>query len=217
MVQFNLLPEVKIEFIKARRQKHMISVIAIITGAICLGILIISLFVVLVAQPQLIKSADNKIQENSASIKKVPDINKVLTVQNQLGRLTTLHEEKPTVSRVFQYLSQTTPRDATLNKVLIDFANSTMTIGGQADTINIVRIYTDTLKLTDYQREGESTSTKAFKEVVLTNFSVTEEGSTFSISLKFDPTIFKDKETGLKLVVPPNAGASKDNVFTEDK
>ena len=70
MIQFNLLPDVKIEFIKAKRQKHMITIVAMIVGAVSLGIFLISLFIVMVAQPQLIKSANNKIYESNEELKK---------------------------------------------------------------------------------------------------------------------------------------------------
>lgn len=217
MVQFNLLPEVKIEFIKARRQKQMITVIALIAGAVSLGIFIISVFVVMIAQPQLIKMADNKINESNETLKAVPDINKILTVQNQLDQLTKLHEEKPAVSRIFQYLNQVTPKGAALNKLTVDMTNNTMTVGGTADSLNTVRIFTDTLKLTTYQSDGAASNAKAFPEVVLASFATTDRGATFSITMKFDKAIFESTQTNLLLNVPPSAGGSKENVFTEEQ
>lgn len=217
MIQFNLLPDVKIEFIKAKRQKHMITIVAMIVGAVSLGIFLISLFIVMVAQPQLIKSANNKIYGSNEELKKVADINKILTVQNQLTQLTPLHENKPAVSKTFQYLSQVTPKGITLTKLNVDFANSTMTIGGDADSLNTVRIFADTLKLTSFQNDGDEASTRAFKEVVLASFSTGEKGVSFSITLKFDPTIFKGTESNLQLNVPPSAGGTKENVFTEEQ
>lgn len=215
MVQFNLLPDVKIEFIKARRQQHTITFIALIVGSVSLGIFILSFFVVNIAQPQLIKIADKNIKKNNQQLQSVADINKMLTVQNQLDQLTNLHDQKPAVSNIFKFLSQITPSDVTLNKLTLDMTQSTITLGGTAKSLNAVRIFADTLKLTEYQLGEGGESKKAFSEVVLSNFSTGDKGTTFTLTFKFDPAIFSGTDENLQLVVPSSAGASKENVFTE--
>lgn len=215
MVQFNLLPDVKVEFINARRQKHLLSTIALIAGAICLGIFIISFFIANVAQKQYLKSLNGDIAKNSKTLREIPDINKILTVQNQLGRLTELHEHKPVTSRVFEYLTQVTPKEASLNKLNLDYSTTTLIIGGKAPSLNTIRIFTETLKATQYESADGASTAKAFSEVVLTTFTVGEEGTDFTIAMKFDPIVFDGKQEGLKLNVPVTAGANKEDIFKE--
>lgn len=193
----------------------MITVIAIIVGSVCLGILFVSFFVVNVVQTQLIKSTDNNIKASSKKLQAVPDVNKILTVQNQLGQLTTLHENKHVTSRVFEYLSKLTPTNATLNLLTLDHTANTITLGGKADSLDTVRIFADTLKQTEFQTPGSTQAPKAFSEVVLSSFSTGKDDTQFTIMFKFNPEIFNSSQVGSELIVPANAGSTKDNVFTE--
>lgn len=214
MVQFNLLPEVKIEFIKAQRSKHGLTVIAFVVAAICLGVLIVAFFIANIVQKQYVKSLSGTITTLSQEVKGVEDINKILTVQNQLGKLTELHEHKPVTSRVFRYLTQVTPSDASLNKLVLDYSLKSLVVGGKATSLDTVRVFADTLKATKYQTP-EGTEKNAFSEVVLTSFNTGDKGTDFTITMKFDPIIFEGKQDGLVLVVPASAGANKEDVFKE--
>lgn len=109
MVQFNLLPDIKMQYIKAQRTRHLVTFIATLASIISIGLLLLALFFVYGVQRQLIRGLDDKIKKSSSSLKQVEDVDKILTVQNQLNSLTGLHESKPTISRVFGYLQKTTP------------------------------------------------------------------------------------------------------------
>lgn len=215
MVQFNLLPDVKVEFIKAQRSKHGLTVIAVVTSAVCLGVFAVSFIVANVAQKQYLSIVNDDITSLNNKLKSVEDVNKILTVQNQLAKLTQLHEGKPVTSRVFGYLTQVTPKDISLNKLTLDHTLTTMIVGGKAASLDAVRVYADTLKATEYET-GDSKK-RAFSEVVLTNFSTGDGGTNFTISMKFDPTIFDGRQQDVRLIVPINAGANKDDLFKEDK
>lgn len=195
MIQFNLLPDVKLEYIKTRRTKHMVSMIsmALIIGSL---VILVGLFsIVNGIQKKHLSDLNEDIKESTAELKKIPELNKVLTIQNQLNNLTSLHEQSPATSRVFDYLAQLTPEKATISNVKLDFEQQTLTVTGNADALSTVNQYVDTLKFTTYSVKGVEGSSKAFNSVVLTSFSKDENKVTYQIDFKFDPVIFDNTKT----------------------
>lgn len=201
MIQFNLLPDVKLEYIKARRSKRMVLMIATgVTGASLL--IFIGMFMVVnVLQPKHISDLNKDIAKDTATLKAIPDVNKILTVQNQLTSLTALHDQKPISSRTITYLEQLTPAKATIGDTKVDFAAHTITLTGGADALSTVNKFVDTLKFTDYTVAGQTDAKRAFSDVVLTSFSTGEKGVTYQLSFSFDPVIF-DGTKQVTLVVP---------------
>ncbi|MCA9326911.1 hypothetical protein KDA14_00095, partial [Candidatus Saccharibacteria bacterium] len=167
MVQFNLLPDVKLEFVKARRTKYMMTFVSVVVGAVALAVLLFALFYVNVVQRKSLNDLNKDIKSYSTELKNVEDLSKILTVQNQLNTLTSLHDKKPVSSRMFGYLTQLTPNQLSLTKLSVNFDESTMSISGTAPTLDPVYVFTDTLKSAQYTVEGSDTSSKPFSEVVL--------------------------------------------------
>jgi hypothetical protein len=201
MIQFNLLPDVKVQYLKAQRQKHLvvfISTIAVI-GAIALFVILIVFVDVL--QKKNLSDLSTDIKTNSSQLQSTPDLSKILTVQNQLKSLPSLHDQKAVATRLFPYLTQLTPSKATISKLDIDFSQNTMTISGEADTLDTVNVYTDTLKFTTYKGDGINGAPKAFSSVVLSAFGRDKKGATYTITLSFDPTIFSE-DSNVTLTVP---------------
>ncbi len=213
MVQFNLLPDIKLEYIKSQRTKHLVTFIATLAGLISIGLLLFSMFVVYVVQDQYIKALTKDISKYTTELKDTPDINKMLTVQNQLSRLTKLHEEKNQSSRLFSYIQQTTPAKTNLNKLKLDYADSSLTLGGTAPNLDEVKVYTNALKAARYTA-GSSESTSAFKDVVLSSFSRDTKGANFTITTKFDPVLFNLTQN-VQLEVKATANGTQANPFGE--
>ena len=213
MVQFNLLPDVKLEYVRAKRTKYLVTFISIVVGIVAVVVFAISLFIVDVVQKKSLSDLNTDIHKYSTQLKSTKDLSKILTVQNQLNTLTQLHDTKPVASRLFDYITQVTPAQASLNKLTVDFGANTMTIGGTAPSLDAVSLYTDTLKATSYTTDANTTSAKAFSDVVLSNFGRNTTGATFTITLSFDPAIFKATNT-VKLAVPNTTVPSSTNVFS---
>ncbi len=206
MIQFNLLPDVKLQYLKARYRKRLVVGGSTIISALCLLIFSLLLIFVRAEQPRQLRSVDGKIKESQAKLEKNKDLNKVLTIQNQLASLPKLHDDKVISSRLFDYLTQLTPNAATISNVDIDFAAHTMSIKGNADALGTVNKFADTLKFTTYTvpiaSSGEKPTTgKAFSKVVLSSFSVASSTTSnvsgpqankasYELTLAFDPAIF---------------------------
>lgn len=204
MVQFNLLPAVKIEYIKARRQKRLVMLVAAATIGGCLAILAILFSIVFVGQKLKLSNLDKSIKSVASDIQNKPDINKILTIQNQLTAIDQLHKDKPETTRLFTYIAQVTPSKISLQSLSIDYTASTMTVTGQAPSLEEVNKFVDTLKFTTISRDGKvnSDDPKAFSQVVLAAFGRDDKGASFSINMGYDGAIFSSDETALQLTVP---------------
>jgi len=205
MIQLNLLPDVKMEYIKAQRTRSLVlsSAIIIALGSIALLVL---LLIVGGLQKKHISDLTKDIKSDTAMLQKKKDVTKILTVQNQLQSLTALHEDKPAVSNLFDYLNQVTPTQVDITDFTADFDEESITITGTADSLGAVNKYVDTLKFTTFNTEDSSKKQPAFKDVVLSSFGVNTNSKggravSYTIELSYNPTIF-DVSERVTLSVP---------------
>ena len=208
MVQFNLLPDVKLEYLKAKRLLRMVTSAAIAVGGVAFVLFVVLLLVVYVFQKQQLNNLDGKINTAKLQLSRNTNLNKILTVQNQLESLPSLEAQDPVTSRLFNYLSQITPVNADISDFNIDYTNDTMIITGSADSLTTVNKYVDTLKFTTYALSGTNTKNNAFSQVVLSSFGISSHPTnnrpaSFTINSSFNPIIFNVADNS-SLVVPPN-------------
>lgn len=202
MIQFNLLPDIKQQYLKAQRQKHLVVFISTIASAVSIGIFVILFLVVQVWQRQSINDLNSDIKTYSNELKNTEDLDKILTVQNQLKSLPGLHDEKAVSSRTFGYITQLTPQSASISKLELNFDENKLTISGSADALSTVNAYVDTLKFTKYTTNDDQPQTNsAFSSVVLSAFGRTATETTYTITATFDPVIFSQQQE-VTLTVP---------------
>lgn len=202
MIQFNLLPDVKLEYIKAQRLKRLTISAAVLFALSCMALAVLLFVTVNIVQKNHMKSLNGQINKIARVVKGTPDIDKILTLQNQLISLPTLHSTKPAATRLFGYLSQVTPSNVTISSIMVDFSANTFLVSGQAKDLLAVNTFVDTLKFTGYKTpEGGETVKNAFSKVVLSGFNVNDKNATYQIALSYDPIIF-DIKTNPALNVP---------------
>lgn len=201
MIQFNLLPDVKVEYLKARRQKHIVMLVSALTIVISIVVIIILSTTVFGLQRKNISDLTEDIQSATTELQNTPDLNKILTVQNQLNVLPQLHDEKPVASRIFGYINQATPNNVSIARLNVNFESNTMRISGGANSLETINQFVDTLKFTEYTTDDDDTSRQAFSAVVLTNFGRDVANASYTIELSFDPIIFSQLEQ-VSLKVP---------------
>jgi Tfp pilus assembly protein PilN len=190
MIQFNLLPDIKIQYLKAKRQKHLVVLGSVAAILVSVAVFVLLITIVYGLQKKNLNDLNADIKTASKELRSTKDLTKILTVQHQLKALPGLHNQKVAATRLFSYLSQTTPAAASIAKLNVDYELSTMNISGSADDLTTVNTYTDTLKFTTYATKDNDTQKKAFSDVVLSAFSRDADSTTYTISLKFDPVIF---------------------------
>lgn len=205
IIQFNLLPDVKIEYIKSQRTKRVVMFIAGIVTAASLFILILLLFFVTVVQGRHLSNLTTDIETDSAKLKEIEDLDKVLTIQNQLHSLPELHDSKPLASKLFSYLEKLTPQTASISRVDLNFDTVALSITGDADALSTVNSFVDTIKFATYTTADITEQTPAFSNVVLTSFSRSDTTEvhpvSYQIDFMFDPVMFDNSQT-VTLTVP---------------
>ena len=201
MIQFNLLPDVKLHYLKAQRQKRLVITASAAIASISLAMLVLLFLGVSVLQKKHINDLTKDIKRDSSKLQNTPDLEKILTVQNQLKSLPKLHADKPVASRLFSMISQVTPVQLSIAKLDVDFEQHTLMFNGTADALSTVNQFVDTLKFTTYTSSQGNTGSKPFSSVVLSNFNRADKNATYQVSLNYDPAIF-DSAQDIKLVVP---------------
>lgn len=201
MIQFNLLPDVKLEYIKTRRIKRLVMLISSLVTAVSLTVLILLVMVVHVFQKQHLNNITGDIDRDSKAIKETPDIEKILTIQSQLLSLPDLHRKKPVTSRLFDYIRQVTPVNVSIARLDINFNDATLTVTGTASSLGDVNKFIDTLKFTEFKKGDpeflKNTEFKrgdqelAFYDVVLGTFNRKDDKTAYTVNLKFKPAIFE--------------------------
>lgn len=205
MIQINLLPEVKQHFNRAQRAQRTAIFSSIVVAGASIGLLLLLFISVNFWQKTHIKNLGSDIARLSNQLSETPDLNRVLTVQQQLKSLTGLHQQKPLSKRLFSYLGQITPSSVTISKLGVDFSSNTFDITGSSVTLENVNKFVDTLKFTKYKLSSTDQEEKpAFSSVVLNAFGRDSKGATYNITLSFDPVIFDSKAAEVTLVVPQN-------------
>ena len=204
-VQFNLLPDVKLEYNRAQHQKRVVYGLSALACLVVFAIFVISFLSVDVLQKKLLNDANKRISDYSQKLKSIPNIEKILTIQNQLSALPSMHQGKHVASRLFTYLPEITPANINLGKLTMDTTANTIEFVGTADSVETVNKFVDTLKFTTYSAQGSNKP--AFSNVILTKVDRNDQAQTpqdrvsYTIDTGFDPALFAAAQT-VQLTVP---------------
>lgn len=193
MTQFNLLPDIKLEYLKAERNKRLVIGISVLVTAIAVT-LVIGLFSYTAFQKVKINNLSSDIKRQGSALSSEASINSILTIQNQIQTLTTLHEQDPNVTNLATYLNQTIPVTTNLSSLSVDFNANTVTMSGNADSLVTINQLVDSLKFATYTIMGVDGTKSAFSNVVLGSFGINNGQASFTINLSFDPNLFNNTE-----------------------
>jgi len=211
MIQINLLPDVKTKYITTQRNKRNIILGAVVISGASLAIVALLASYVYVGQKWRLNSLEKSINTNSAKLTSISGLNKVLTIQNQLNNLTSLHDKKPVASRFFTYIPQITPSNVQISQLDLGYDSTTLKITGSAVAIEDINKFVDTIKFTTYTTDQNQKSAKAFSAVVLASFGLggstnagtsTKYAVSYTINCTFDEAIFNSKNKTVTLQIP---------------
>lgn len=190
--QFNLLPDIKYERLKVEKTQRIIITLSILTSIAAFLIFLFFFLATNVLQKKQLSDSDKDIKELYGQLQSVENINKMLTVQNQLGSLVTLHQSKHLSSRLFTFLPELMPTNVFIGRIGLDFQGNSIVIDGTADSQKSVNVFVDTLKFTTFNAGEQIKDEQAFPSVIQTSFSITPGSVSYSITLTFDPTLFSN-------------------------
>jgi hypothetical protein len=216
MIEINLVPDVKQELIRAQRIRSMVIATSILVGSI--SVAVVALLAIYVFTVQTIRSgiADGAIKNGSDKLAKVEDLSKMLTIQNQLTKISTLNSDKKIDSRVFgtsgllDSIIPPSPNDIQISDLTVDSSTNLITIDGQApNSYAAVEVFRKTI---DGAKVKYTDDNKAQQEVTLasnvsiSNTSYGEDSSgvkvlRFTLSFNYAPELFALSSNGATVVV----------------
>lgn len=214
MVQLNLLPDVKKEFIRAQRTKGTVISISILVTMGSFGVALILALIVYGAQPGLISVVQGSIDKRAGQLRAVQDVDKYLTIQNQLKALPGLHEGKVAYSRLFDFLkilNPAPPNNVRLTSLQVDEANKKILFTGVTGGFESFSVLLATLRnaeITYKDESGAEVKEKLFAQdgVLIQEQSLTSsEGRqelNFAVEALYQDVIFSPAISNVKLDVP---------------
>lgn len=172
MIQLNLLPDIKREFIRAQKIRNKVISLAILLMVGVVGGLVVLLLFVSGAQRFHQKLLDDQIGTKSRELSSQQDLDKYLTIQNQLDALPQLHSEKGSYSRLFDYLVRLNPAppdNVRISKLTMDATGKTLLLEGFATNYRSLNIFQKTLENADlvYRENDQEAREKLFVAVNL--------------------------------------------------
>lgn len=173
MIEINLIPDVKQELIKARMVRSAVVSGAIVTTIIAAAVVVILAIYVFGVQTVRNAVADDAIKKGSTQLASVEDLSKILTIQNQLTKLSSLNDNKKIDSRVFELLQAIippAPNNVQISSLMIDAAANTVTFDGQTPTYPSLETFKKTIAAANVR--FKDTDNKQTDVVLASNLSI---------------------------------------------
>jgi Tfp pilus assembly protein PilN len=219
MIEINLVPDVKQELIKAQRVRVSVISIAILTGLIAAGVVVLLAIWVFGVQTARSVILDNTIQSESETLASVEDVNTTLTIQNQLSKISEMHNNKTITSRIFDVLTAinpSEPNNVAITNLSLDIATSTIMIEAQAaNGYPALEAFKKTIAATTlrYNQDGEQFSVPLASNVSDSERSYGEDASgarvlRFTLSFTYPEELFSRMAENATIVSPERTNAT---------
>jgi len=231
MIEINLVPDVKQELLRAQSMRA-----AVISGAILTSIIagaVVVLLALYVYGVQTVRSGlvSDEIKTQYKTLSEVKDLSKVLTIQNQLAKMSELNDSKKIDSRIFSVVSAVVPpapNEVQISQIDINAADGIISFEGQTRAYDSMEVFKKTLDsaIIVYQEDGEEQTVKLAATLDTSDVSYGENASgekvlMFTISFEYPEELFSPaiKDVTIKLSVNGNVTDSylgiPRSIFTE--
>ena len=127
-ITINLLPDLHQAKLKAKRYRQLAVGSSIVVCSASLGIVLV-LFIAVQAQNVQMDRLKNSIQEKEAIWVGTPNLQKILTTQQNLVFLPQLYKERAYMTKFLNLLGSVSPKDIALQSLDLDSANTLKVIG----------------------------------------------------------------------------------------
>lgn len=162
MIEINLIPDVKLELLKARRQQTMVISISTLIAVVSIGVVVLMGVYAFAIQGVADTIISGRIDDQTKKLKSVKDLSKTLTLQSQLNKLSSLQQNKNVTSRLFDIMSVTIPTDknvVTISRLSLDSEENKIEV--EAEAVNgyeAMEVFKKTLAQTKlhYNRDKEA-------------------------------------------------------------
>ena len=211
MIEINLVPDVKQEYIRAKRVRSFVISTAVIVGLSSVAVVVLLAVYAFLGQAVRKNFADAAIKDNNSKLMKVSDLEKTLTIQNQLTKLSELHDGENITSRFFDMLAiinPSAPNQVSFSDARVSSDEQIVRLEGQAvNGYSAADVLKKTILATMFSyrnSDGKTTSVPLAQNVSMSELSYGEDSNGKKV-LRFTLT-FEYNEAFL-------ARASKDAVI----
>ena len=133
--EVNLVPAIKVEMIHKQKIRNLVMFISIVVCAASVGVVGI-LGIVKASQDITMSGQDEKLEARSNELTSQSNLTEILTIQEQLNKISEIEDKKMVLSRVFSLLGILLPSGEdkiSLSELTADLANTTLSFEAQAD------------------------------------------------------------------------------------
>lgn len=162
MIQINLIPDVKREYLKARRMRDVAISFSILVSIVAIGLVVVlAMFLSIQAAREFF--ADQNIDTEYEKLSSVEDLGNMVTIENQLSLISAQHHSKTITSRLFsvlQAINPATPNNVQFTSVTLIPEDGRLNFEGLADGgYNAVETLVKTIQNTEVRYTTGSDST----------------------------------------------------------
>ena len=213
MIEINLLPNVKRELLKTRAMRNRVISISFLMGGASIAAVVV-LALILGSQIAAEAVQNGVIKDRNDKLMAVEDLNKVVTIQNQLTKINEQHSGKKINSRIFDVVTAVNPvapNNVSFSDIKVNPGSKTITLEGSAvngysalETLKKTILNTK-VQTTDGDKSSEVSLTKEIKDGD-TSFGENSEGKKvlqFSFSFEYAEELLAPANNGTVSVLTP--------------
>ena len=213
MIEINLLPNVKRELLKTRAMRNRVISISFLVGGASIAAVVV-LALILGSQIAAEAVQNGVIKDRNDKLMAVEDLNKVVTIQNQLTKINEQHSGKKINSRIFDVVTAVNPvapNNVSFSDIKVNPESKTITLEGSAingysalETLKKTILNTK-VQTTDGDKSSEVSLTKEIKDGD-TSFGENSEGKKvlqFSFSFEYAEELLAPANNGTVSVLTP--------------
>ena len=200
MIEINLVPDIKQELIRARSVRSAVVSVAITTTIIAGAAVAVLAFYVFGVQTLRSNFADDSIKSGASKLASVEDLSKILTIQNQLTKMSALNNDKMMDSRAFDLLQAIlppAPNTVKISSFKIDAETDTITFEGQTPTYPSLEAFKKTIGAANVRFLDGDKQTDAVlaSDLSISDVSYGEDATgakvlRFTVAFKYAPEFF---------------------------
>lgn len=218
MIEINLVPDVKQELLRAQRVRNTVISMSVVVSVIAVAVVALLVAWIFLVQGVRGYALDGTIDDRSKKLAAIDDIENTLTIQNQLDKLQTMHDDKKIDSRVFdllQTINPPAPNDVRVTSLKVDATEKTVLIEAQAaNGFAALEVFKKTLSATKikFMEDGKERTVDLTDAINDTDRSFGEDTNgtkvlRFKLSFEYPEELFSNKVQSVTIQAP-----SKTNV-----
>lgn len=212
MIQINLLPDVKQEYLRARRTRNVAISVSIL-AALGSGAVVVLLLALLGLQAGRELLIDNSIDSRYEELSQVENLSEMVTLQNQLDTIGSQHAEKTMDSRLFgvlQGINPSDPNDVQFTSTTLNPEDGLLRLEGVAENgYPAVETLKKTIENTtiEYTDQDETISEPLAERVSIgdTSFGQNADGRRvlrFEVIVTYHESLFTNEYTRVRVNAP---------------